>query len=227
MHVKFSLKKYSHKIEVPSLVISMTLKGRDTLEGDLMGTLNENEEYREQTDKLFIPHSACGFHVLSLDTDAKGKRGVPPPLLAAGVSRRKRSRPKDRTCRPIDHRRLRRWSLGRLLAKHGIPMDEDVTKMFTAQMVLRHTSSRSNCRNEKGRQCRPANQTRRLSTAGRTVTSVRQLPHLIVTLAPRPDQIGVEFAHSTSSTTMLRIASRSSADSVSMKPFASANRTMP
>jgi hypothetical protein len=57
-----------------------------------MGTLNENEEYREQTDKLFIPHSACGFHALSLGTGAKGKRGVPPPLLAAGVSRRKRQR---------------------------------------------------------------------------------------------------------------------------------------
>ena len=82
----------------------MTLKGRDTLEGDSLGTLNENEEYREQTDKLFIPHSACGFHALSLGTDAKGKRGVPPPLLAAGVSRRERttasegSRPKI-----IDH----------------------------------------------------------------------------------------------------------------------------
>ena len=32
---------------------------------------------REQTDKLFIPHSACGFHYLSFGADAKGKRGVP------------------------------------------------------------------------------------------------------------------------------------------------------
>ena len=57
--MNFSLKKYSHKIEIPPLVISMTLKGRDTLEGDSWETLNENEEYREQTDLLFISHSQC------------------------------------------------------------------------------------------------------------------------------------------------------------------------
>ena len=57
-----------------------------------MGTLNENEEYREQTDKLFIPHSACGFHALSLGTDAKGKRGRPVarclPQASRGTSER-------------------------------------------------------------------------------------------------------------------------------------------
>ena len=56
-----------------------------------MGTLNENEEYREQTDKLFMPHSACGFHALSLSTDAKASEGVPSPEAAAGVSRHERT----------------------------------------------------------------------------------------------------------------------------------------
>ena len=65
----------------------------------------------------------------------------------AAQARAQRWRPKDRTCRPIDHRRLRRWSLGRLLAKHGIPMNEDVTEMFTAQMTLCRTDAKSQVEN--------------------------------------------------------------------------------
>ena len=56
-----------------------------------MGTLNENEEYREQTDMLFMPHSACGFHALSLSTDAKASeasRRRSLPLASRGTSER-------------------------------------------------------------------------------------------------------------------------------------------
>ena len=79
----------------------MTLKGRDTLEGGFMGNLNENEEYREQTDLLFIPYSACGFHALSLGTDAKGKRGVP---AAAACRRCLAARTSDSERRDADPR---------------------------------------------------------------------------------------------------------------------------
>ena len=193
-----------------------------------MGTLNENEEYREQTDKLFIPHSACGFHVLSLDTDAKGKRGVPPPLLAAGVSRAQSAR--DPKIAPADQ------SITDAFADGAWAGCWPNTAFRWTKMSLRcsrrrwcsaiHRLGQTAGMRKGGNAALPTRPAGCQLRAGRSL-QYRQLPHLIVTLAPRPDQIGVEFAHSTSSTTMLRIASRSSAGSVSMKPFASANRTMP